>query len=82
MEACITKQPARDVEVTFSVPEFAAPAVRSAIEDISNQIGARLEGTHSNSNTQALTDAAIGLGRLRAALTKAIPKASPYYDIP
>jgi len=59
-----------------------APAFRSAIEEQSNDIGTELEGTHSNARTQALTDAAVCFGRLRAAASKAISSVSPFWDIP
>jgi len=50
---------------------------------MSNQLGKELEGTHSNAKTQALTDAAIGFGALRAALYSVVPKGpSAAYEQP
>lgn len=64
------------------MPLDYAPAFKAAVEEFSNMLGARLEGTHSNGKTQALTWAAIGLGRLRAATFKAVPKVNLFYDLP
>jgi hypothetical protein len=50
--------------------------------DLGNQLGTKMEGAHSSSNTQAITDAAIGVGRIRAAFANKGVRASAFYDIP
>jgi hypothetical protein len=67
------------VRITFEVYEEFAPALRSAIEEISNDIGARLTGSHRFAKEQALTDAAIGLAGLRAAVNAKIPAGDENY---
>lgn len=68
-----------EITISFTVPADRAPALRSAVEEISNEVGGRLEGRHTYAKEQALTDAAIGLGRLRAAVNKAVPAEDPHY---
>lgn len=69
----------REIVVTFTVPANRAPALRNAVEEISNEVGGRLEGRHSYAKEQALTDAAICLGSLRAAVNRAVPQEDPNY---
>lgn len=59
------------VEITFAVNEDALPSLYSAIEEISNEVGARLEAPHRYEREDALTRAARGLGALRAGIAKA-----------
>jgi hypothetical protein len=67
------------VRVTFEVYAEFAPALRSAIEEISNDIGARLTGSHRFAKEQALTDAAVALAALRVAVFAAVPEGDPNY---
>lgn len=67
------------IRITFEVYEEFAPALRSAVEEISNDIGARLTGSHRFAKEQALTDAAVSLGALRAAVFARIPAGDPNY---
>lgn len=59
--------------ITFEVATKYAPSLRSLVEEISHEIGSRIEGSHSYAAEQALTDAAITVGALRAAVNAAIP---------
>lgn len=56
--------------ILFTVPDELAPALRSAIEEISNEIGERLVGNHRFDKEEALTRAAAMLGRVRSAFYK------------
>jgi hypothetical protein len=67
------------IRITFEVFEEFAPALRSAIEEISNDIGARLTGSHRFAKEQALTDAAVALAPLRVAISAKIPAGDPNY---
>lgn len=67
------------VRISFEVPMQVAPALRSAVEEISNTIGGRLEQSFSFATEQAFTDAAIGLGALRAAVCARVPAGDPAY---
>jgi hypothetical protein len=69
----------RFVAISFSVPVEVAPALRSAVEEISHTVGQRLEGSYSFAREQALTDAAEGLGALRAAVNSKVPKEDSHY---
>jgi hypothetical protein len=70
---------ARTLKIEFEVSSEHAPALRSAIEEISNIVGARLEGAHAYAKEDALTDAAVGLGSLRAAISKQVSRGNPFY---
>lgn len=65
--------------ISFEVADEHAPALRSAVEEFSNMLGTRLEGAHSFAKEQALTDAVICIGTLRAAVNRAIAKGDPNY---
>lgn len=67
------------VRISFEVPDQVAPALRSAVEEISNAVGGRLEQAFSFATEQAFTDAVIGLGALRAAVCEKIPAGNAAY---
>lgn len=67
------------LEVAFKVSSEHAPALKSAIEEISNIVGSRLEGSHAFAKEQALTDAAVALGALRRAITEKVPRGDIFY---
>lgn len=67
------------IRISFTVRAAVAPALRSAIEEISNDIGGRLTGSHRYAKEQALTDAAIALAELRVAVTRKVPAGDPNY---
>lgn len=67
------------VRISFEVADEHAPALRSAIDEFSNTLGTRLEGAHSFAKEQALTDAVICIGTLRAAVNRAVPKGDANY---
>lgn len=64
---------------TFTISDKHAPALRSAIDELSGLIGSRLEGQHRFAKETALTDAAIGIGKLRASVFAQVPKGDPNY---
>ena len=65
-----------------NIPSVFGPALRSAIEDISNEIGGRLEGIHHYAKEDALTEAAAALGPLRAAVNAVIPVGHEDHETP
>lgn len=65
--------------ISFTVKEAHAPALRSAIEEISDAVATRTEGKFLTASEHALTCALIGLGQLRAALFPLVPKGDPNY---
>lgn len=67
------------IVLTVRVPVEIAPALRSAVEEISYIVGQRLEGSYSFAREQALTDAAEALGAVRAEVNKKIPKEDTHY---
>jgi len=71
----------RYIEVVIRVPVEIAPALRSAVEEISTTVGQRLESKHSFAKEQALTDAAEALLIVRKAVYSKIPKEDQYYGI-
>jgi hypothetical protein len=71
------------IEVKFSVPAHLAPALRSAVELVSNAVGEKLtypmgDKTGQAAMTQSYTDAAIALGLLRKACSEAISRTNPH----
>lgn len=69
----------RMVRIVFDVHLEHAPALRSAIDEISQELGGRLEGPHSFNRESALTDAAIAIGALRRAVFALVPAGHPHY---
>jgi len=67
------------VTFTFTVPFEHCSALRSAIDEISNEVGGRLEGPHAYDKEQALTHAAAALGALRAEVNAKVPAGSKHY---
>lgn len=70
---------ARVIRISFDVHEFHAPALRSAVEALKNEIGQQLTGPSSYAREQALTDAAIGVGAFLAALVAKGVEEDPHY---
>lgn len=68
-----------EITITFTVRRSHAPALRSAVEEISGEVGARLEGPHSFAKESSLTNAAIALGKLRSAVNAAVRAGDPHY---
>lgn len=64
---------------TFSVPDQFCTALKSAVDDLSEQIGAKLEGPKPYDTEQALTHAAIGVGALRAAVNAQVKAGAKDY---
>jgi hypothetical protein len=69
----------RTLRITFEISSEHGPALRSAIEEISNEIGGRLEGAYRFAREDALTYAATALGSLRAAINEKVPEGSKDY---
>lgn len=67
------------ITIKFEVHEAHAPALRSAVEEISNEIGGRLEGMYTFPQEQALTNAAVALGALRRAVDAKVAAGDPDY---
>lgn len=64
------------------IPSQFGPALRSAMEDICNEIGGRLEGIHQYEKEDALTEAAIATNALRAAVNQVVPVGHEDYEQP
>lgn len=62
----------RTLKIEFEIAERFAPALSSAVEEEKNEIGGRLEGSFSFATEQALTDGAVAVGILYAAVKRAI----------
>lgn len=66
-------------EFVIRVYDEHAPAFRSAIEEIAEEIAGRLEGMHSYAQEQALTDALVPLHALRAQVLSSVSAGDPHY---
>jgi hypothetical protein len=74
-----TAQDSQLIRISFDVHTEHAPALRSAVEEISNELGGRLEGMYTFPVEMALTNAVIALGTLRAAVCAKIPAGDANY---
>lgn len=70
----------KKIVIAFEIPVEIAPAFRSAVDEISNELGERLEGPHSFDREEAITDAVMALGALRAAFFSRVPAGHPRWD--
>lgn len=60
------------IDIVIRVDENTLPALYSAWEEISNEVGARLEAPHRYDRQDALTNAARALGAMRAGIAAAM----------
>lgn len=67
------------VKITFEIKDEHAPALRSAVDEISNTVGTRMESRYSYDVEDALVRASIALGTLRAAVCEKIPEGDAHY---
>jgi hypothetical protein len=68
-----------EIEITFKVRRSKGPALRSAVDELRTIIGSRLEGSHKFAKEHSLTDAAITVSALAAAVNRAVPAGDPNY---
>jgi hypothetical protein len=64
---------------TFSVPDPFCTAFKSAVDDLSDRIGAKLDGPKPYDTERALTHAAIGVAALRAAVNAQVKAGAKDY---
>lgn len=67
-------------KVTTEIPSEQGPALRSALAEIRNEVGARLEGSFTFAKEFALTRAVSALGALAAAVNDVIPTEDVDYE--
>jgi hypothetical protein len=68
------------VSAIADIPAEHAPALRSAVAEIRDTLGGRVEGAFSFKKEHALTRAASAIGRMAAALNLVIPEADRDYE--
>jgi hypothetical protein len=66
--------------LSVTVADEHAPALRSALDELRNIVGGRLEGVHPFAREDALTRAAVAVGDLAAGFNAVIPAGDPDYD--
>ncbi len=66
-------------ERTATTPTLNGPSLRSAIEEIRNEVGERLVGPHKFAKEAALTRAAAGLAALASAINGVFPEGDEDY---
>jgi hypothetical protein len=66
--------------LSFTIAEEHAPALRSALEELRNILGGRLEGVHPFAREDALTRAAAAVGDMAAGFNAIIPAGDPDYE--
>lgn len=69
------------IRITFEIPDDTGPALLSAIDEISNRVGGRLEEATRFSKEDAWTRAVRALGPLRAELYRVVKRPDPDYEI-
>lgn len=67
------------MKITFEVRDCDAPALRSAVDEISNTVGTRMEAKYTYEQEDALVRASIALATLRAAVCAVVPNGDPNY---
>lgn len=67
-------------EATADIPAEHAPALRSALNEIRNELGERVSGAHKFKKEHALTRAVSAIGRTAAALNLVIAEDDPDYE--
>lgn len=67
-------------EDSAEIPAEHAPALRSAINEIRNELGGRNEGAHKFKKEHSLTRASSAMGRLAAAINTVITEDDPDYE--
>lgn len=65
--------------ITAMIPTCQAPALRSAIQEIRDELGGRASGAHKYHKEDALTRAVDAIGKLSAAINYVIPEEDPDY---
>ena len=71
--------PETRLTITFEIFKEQAPALRSALEEISDAVAKRAEGAYDYDIEDALVRAMSGLGVLRAAVFAQVPAGDPMY---
>lgn len=64
---------------TAEIPRDFAPAFRSAVNEIRNELGERLAGMHRYEKEDATTRAVAAIAPFAAAVNKVIPADDPDY---
>jgi len=62
------------------IPDEFAPALRSFVEEMRNELGERLSGIHRYEKEDALTRAMAAVGPLAALVNAVIPDGDPDYN--
>lgn len=65
---------------TADIPAEHAGALRSAVNEIRNELGERVSGAHKFKKEHALTRAVSAVGRLAATINLVIPQEDPDYE--
>ena len=69
----------RSTEKTVEIPSEFAPAFRSFVEEMRNELGERLSGIHRFEKEDALTRAMAAVGPFAAAVNHVIPEGDKDY---
>lgn len=67
------------LEITIRIPDSHGPAFKSAVDEMSDTLGTRLESQHRFDKEEALTHAAASFGVLRAAVSEQVAEGNRYY---
>lgn len=68
------------ITLTITLPARVGPALRSVVEEMSMRLGERIRTPALYATEQAMTDAAIALGALRASVNMAVSREHPFYN--
>jgi hypothetical protein len=66
--------------VTVNVPTSHAPALRSAVEEIRNELGGRASGAHQYNKEDAVTRALDAVAKLASGINYVVPEGDPDYE--
>jgi hypothetical protein len=65
--------------ITANIPSSQAPAFRSAVEEMRNELGGRASGAHKYPKEDALTRAVAAFGSFAAAVNYIVTEGDPNY---
>lgn len=65
--------------ITADIPSSQAPAFRSAVDEMRNELGGRASGAHKYAKEDAITRAVAALARFASALNYVVPEGDRDY---
>lgn len=65
---------------TVNIPTCQAPSLRSAVDEIRDELGGRASGAHQYNREDSITRAVDAIGKLSSAINYVVPEGDPDYE--